>query len=125
MPLQKLKPTSPGRRFTVKVNTVGLHKGRPHEPLLDDKSRSGGRNNKGRITVRHRGGGHKRRYRVVDFKRNKDGVPGKVERIEAGTLPTADSLAENLAKADATSESIRTLIDAFIKKHRFEELAAS
>lgn len=82
MPLQKLKPTSPGRRFTVKVNTLGLHKGAPHGPLLDEKPRSGGRNNKGRITVRHRGGGHKRRYRMVDFKRDKDGVPGKVERIE-------------------------------------------
>lgn len=82
MPLQKLKPTSPGRRFTVKVNTFGLYKGVPHGPLLDEKPRSGGRNNKGRITVRHRGGGHKRRYRIVDFKRNKDGVPGKVERIE-------------------------------------------
>jgi len=82
MPLQKLKPTSPGRRFTVKVNTPGLYKGAPHGPLLDEKPRSGGRNNKGRITTRHRGGGHKRRYRIVDFKRNKDGVPGKVERIE-------------------------------------------
>jgi large subunit ribosomal protein L2 len=82
MPLQKLKPTSPGRRFTVKVNTPGLHKGAPHGPLLDEKPRSGGRNNKGRITTRHRGGGHKRRYRIVDFKRNKDGVSGKVERIE-------------------------------------------
>ena len=82
MPLQKLKPTSPGRRFTVKVNTPTLHKGEPHGPLLDKKSSTGGRNNKGQITTRHRGGGHKRRYRIVDFKRNKDGVPGKVERIE-------------------------------------------
>jgi large subunit ribosomal protein L2 len=59
-----------------------LHKGDPHEPLLEPKSRSGGRNNHGRITVRHRGGGHRRHYRIVDFKRNKDGVPGKIERIE-------------------------------------------
>ncbi len=82
MPLQKLKPTSPGRRFTVKVRSPELHKGEPHAPLLEKHSRTGGRNNKGRITTRHRGGGHKRHYRVVDFKRNKDGVPGRIERIE-------------------------------------------
>jgi large subunit ribosomal protein L2 len=82
MPLQKLRPTSPGRRFTVKVNSPQLHKGEPHEPLIGKLSKNGGRNNQGRITTRHRGGGHKRRFRVVDFKRNKDGVDGKVERIE-------------------------------------------
>jgi large subunit ribosomal protein L2 len=82
MSLQKLRPTSPGRRFTVKVNTPGLHKGEPHEPLLEPKKSSGGRNNQGRITTRHRGGGHKRRYRIIDFKRDKDGIVGKVERIE-------------------------------------------
>ncbi len=82
MPLQKLRPTSPGRRFTVKVNSPQLHKGAPHEPLLEKKTSSGGRNNHGRITTRHRGGGHKRRYRIVDFRRNKDDVQGKVERIE-------------------------------------------
>jgi len=82
MPLQKLKPTSPGRRFTVKVRSPELYKGEPHAPLLEKSSRTGGRNNKGRITTRHRGGGHKRHYRLVDFKRNKDGVPGRIERIE-------------------------------------------
>jgi len=82
MPLQKLRPTSAGRRFTVKVNTPQLHKGEPHEPLVEKQTKSGGRNNKGRITTRHRGGGHKRRYRVIDFRRNKDGIVGKVERIE-------------------------------------------
>jgi len=82
MPLQKLKPTSPGRRFTVKVSTPGLHKGAPHGPLLQKLSKSGGRNNQGRITTRHRGGGHKRHYRVVDFKRTKDGIPARVERLE-------------------------------------------
>jgi len=82
MPLQTLKPTSPGRRFTVKVNTPGLHKGEPYAPLLEKLSKSGGRNNKGRITTRHRGGGHKRHYRVIDFKRNKDGIAATVERIE-------------------------------------------
>lgn len=82
MPLQKIKPTSPGRRFTVKVNTPGLHKGKPFSGLLDKKTKSGGRNNNGRITVRHHGGGHKQRYRIVDFKRDKDGIPGVVERLE-------------------------------------------
>jgi large subunit ribosomal protein L2 len=82
MPLQKLRPTSAGRRFTVKVNTPQLHKGEPHEPLVAKQTKTGGRNNKGRITTRHRGGGHKRRYRIIDFRRNKDGIVGKVERIE-------------------------------------------
>ncbi|MGI9265288.1 MAG: 50S ribosomal protein L2 [Gammaproteobacteria bacterium] len=82
MALQKVKPTSPGRRFTVKVKTAGLHKGKPVDSLLAKKTKSGGRNNAGRITTRHRGGGHKQRYRIIDFKRLKDGVPGKVERLE-------------------------------------------
>jgi large subunit ribosomal protein L2 len=82
MSLHKSKPTSAGRRFQVAVRTPGLHKGKPHEALVDKKSKSGGRNNNGRITVRHHGGGHKQRYRIIDFKRNKDGVPGVVERLE-------------------------------------------
>ena len=82
MPLQKVKPISPGRRFTVKVKTPLLHKGDPHSSLVTKLSKSGGRNNQGRVTTRHRGGGHKRRYRQVDFKRNKDGVTGRVEHIE-------------------------------------------
>lgn len=83
MAIVKAKPTSPGRRFVVKVVTPGLHKGEPHKPLLEKKSKSGGRNNNGRITTRHIGGGHKQHYRVIDFKRNdKDGIVGKVERIE-------------------------------------------
>ena len=82
MALQKAKPTSAGRRFTVNVKTPELHRGDPYGPLLAKKSRTGGRNNHGRITVRHHGGGHKRRYRVVDFKRDKDGIAGKVERLE-------------------------------------------
>jgi len=82
MPLVKAKPTSPGRRFVVQVTTPGLHKGEPHAALVASKSKSGGRNNAGRITTRHRGGGHKQRYRVIDFKRNKFDVPAKVERIE-------------------------------------------
>ena len=82
MPLVKANPTSPGRRFVVKVVTPDLHKGRPHAPLVGTKSRNGGRNNSGRITTRHKGGGHKQLYRVIDFKRDKTGVPARVERIE-------------------------------------------
>ncbi|HAG95233.1 MAG TPA: 50S ribosomal protein L2, partial [Gammaproteobacteria bacterium] len=82
MALVKAKPTSPGRRFVVKVVNPDLHKGAPYAPLLDKNSKKGGRNNTGRITTRHKGGGHKQHYRVVDFKRNKDGVPGVVERLE-------------------------------------------
>lgn len=82
MPLQKSKPTSAGRRFQVAVKTPGLHKGKPHSALVEKKNKSGGRNNNGRITVRHHGGGHKQRYRIVDFKRDKDGIPGVVERLE-------------------------------------------
>ncbi|MCP5149412.1 MAG: 50S ribosomal protein L2 [Chromatiales bacterium] len=82
MPLNPTKPTSPGRRFVVQVKTPGLHKGEPLSSLVAKKTRSGGRNNNGRITTRHRGGGHKQRYRIVDFKRGKDGVPAKVERLE-------------------------------------------
>ncbi|MDH5433264.1 MAG: 50S ribosomal protein L2 [Gammaproteobacteria bacterium] len=82
MALLKAKPTSPGRRFVVKVVNPELHKGAPYGPLLDKKSKSGGRNNNGRITVRHIGGGHKQHYRIIDFKRNKDNIPGVVERLE-------------------------------------------
>lgn len=82
MSLHKSRPTSAGRRFQVAVKTPGLHKGKPFSGLLDKKSKTGGRNNTGRITVRHQGGGHKQRYRIVDFKRDKDGVPGIVERLE-------------------------------------------
>ena len=78
----KQKPTTPGRRGMVKVTTIGLHRGKPHGPLLEPKSRINGRSSSGQITVRHRGGGHKRHYRVVDFRRIKDGVPGRIERIE-------------------------------------------
>ena len=82
MALVKLKPTSPGRRHAVKVVTPGLHKGKPFAALLEKKNRGSGRNNNGHITCRHKGGGSKRHYRVIDFLRNKDGVPARVERIE-------------------------------------------
>jgi large subunit ribosomal protein L2 len=82
MPVVKLKPTSPGRRAMVKVVTPGLHKGKPHAALVEPQTRGSGRNNLGHITTRHRGGGHKSHYRLVDFRRNKDGIAAKVERIE-------------------------------------------
>jgi large subunit ribosomal protein L2 len=82
MALVKTKPTSPGRRFVVKVVNKDLHKGAPVRSLTESKSKSGGRNNNGRITTRHVGGGHKQAYRIVDFKRNKDGIPARVERLE-------------------------------------------
>ena len=82
MALVKSKPTSAGRRFVVKVVTEGLHKGAPYAPLLASQNSTGGRNNAGRITTRHKGGGHKQKYRMIDFKRNKDGIPAQVERLE-------------------------------------------
>jgi large subunit ribosomal protein L2 len=82
MAVIKAKPTSPGRRFAVNVVDKGLYKGAPYKPLTEPKHKSGGRNNKGRITTRHRGGGHKQRYRVIDFRRDKDGISGVVERLE-------------------------------------------
>ena len=82
MSLQKMKPTSPGRRHVVAVKVKGLHKGSPYAPLLESKSSTGGRNNHGRITTRHQGGGHKQQYRIIDFKRDKDSIPAKVERLE-------------------------------------------
>ena len=82
MALVKLKPTSAGRRHAVKVVSPELHKGKPFAALLEKKNRIAGRNNNGHITCRHKGGGHKKAYRIIDFKRNKDGVPARVERLE-------------------------------------------
>ena len=82
MAIVKAKPTSPGRRFVVRTVTEGLHKGEPYAPLVEKKAKTGGRNNVGRITTRHKGGGHKQKYRMVDFRRDKDGILGRVERIE-------------------------------------------
>ena len=90
MPIVKRKPTSAGRRFVVSVVSPDLHKGEPYAPLLEKKSKTGGRNNKGRITTRHIGGGHKQHYRKIDFKRDKDGVPAKVERLEYDPNRTAN-----------------------------------
>ena len=82
MALIKVKPTSPGRRGVVKVVHPDLHKGRPFAALVENKKKRAGRNHHGHITVRHQGGGHKQAYRLIDFLRNKDGIPAKVERLE-------------------------------------------
>ena len=82
MPLVKVKPTSPGRRALVKVVTPELHKGDPYWTLVEPQKRGSGRNNYGRVTMRHQGGGHKHHLRLVDFRRNKDGIAAIVERLE-------------------------------------------
>jgi large subunit ribosomal protein L2 len=90
MTIVKSKPTSPGRRFRVKISNQGLYKGQPHEPLLAKLNKTGGRNNQGRITTRHIGGGHKKRYRIIDFKRNKDNIPATVRNANIALLLYAD-----------------------------------
>ncbi|RLA52044.1 MAG: 50S ribosomal protein L2 [Gammaproteobacteria bacterium] len=89
MAVLKSKPTSAGRRHVVRVVSDDLHKGEPYKPLLEKQSRNGGRNNNGRITTRHIGGGHKQHYRIIDFIRTKDGIPAKVERLEYDPNRTA------------------------------------
>ncbi|MBP9722760.1 MAG: 50S ribosomal protein L2 [Gammaproteobacteria bacterium] len=91
MAVLKRKPTSPGRRFVVDVVNDDLHKGKPHRSLIVKKNSSGGRNNIGHITVRHKGGGHKQNYRVIDFnRRDKEGIPARVERLEYDPNRTAN-----------------------------------
>src|SRR3954452_15763190 len=82
MPVRRFKPTSPGRRHMSVSDFAEVTKSKPEKALTEKLTKKGGRNNNGRITTRHQGGGHKRRYRVVDFKRTKDGVPAKVAAIE-------------------------------------------
>ncbi|WMY97280.1 MAG: 50S ribosomal protein L2 [Arsenophonus sp.] len=82
MAIIKCNPTSPGRRHVIKISNKFLHKGKPFSKLLKKNNKTGGRNNNGRITTRHIGGGHKKKYRLIDFKRNKDSILGKIERIE-------------------------------------------
>lgn len=89
MAVIKLKPTSPGTRHVTRADKSHLHKGAPHGPLVQKQTRTCGRNNLGRITVRHRGGGHKQHYRMIDFKRTKDAIPAKVERLEYDPNRTA------------------------------------
>jgi len=90
MAILKSKPTSPGSRFVIRVKNDGLHKGKPFAQLLEKKSKSGGRNNQGRITTRHIGGGHKQHYRIIDFKRTKTDIPAIVETIEYDPNRTAN-----------------------------------
>ena len=89
MALITFKPTSPGRRQMVRVATSGLHKGAPHAALTEAQHKTGGRNHHGRITTRHIGGGHKQHYRLIDFKRDKEGIPARVERVEYDPNRTA------------------------------------
>ena len=89
MAILKSKPTTPGRRGLVQIKHDHLHKGEPYAPLLEKQGRSGGRNNNGRITTRHQGGGHKQRYRKIDFVRDKDGIQARVERVEYDPNRTA------------------------------------
>jgi large subunit ribosomal protein L2 len=89
MVLMISKPTSPGKRGEIKVVHKHIHKGKPHAPLIEKLNKTGGRNNNGRITVRHIGGGTRSQYRIIDFKRNKDSIPARVERIEYDPNRTA------------------------------------
>lgn len=98
MAIVKLSPTSPGQRFTIKIVHKDLHKGGPCSSLVVKRTKTGGRNNNGRITCRHIGGGHKQKYRLIDFKRNKDNIAAKVERIEYD--PNRSALIALLAYAD-------------------------
>ncbi len=90
MAIVKSKPTSAGSRFVIRIKNDDLHKGKPYEPLVDKKSKTGGRNNQGRITTRHIGGGQKKRYRIIDFKRCKTDIPAVVERLEYDPNRTAN-----------------------------------
>jgi large subunit ribosomal protein L2 len=90
MAILKSKPTSAGARFVIRVKNSNLFKGRPFEKLLDKKNKNGGRNNNGRITTRHKGGGHKQFYRIIDFKRDKVDIPAVIERIEYDPNRTAN-----------------------------------
>ncbi|CZH05207.1 TPA: 50S ribosomal protein L2 [Legionella pneumophila subsp. pneumophila] len=89
MALLKSKPTSPGKRGEIRVVHHDIYKGKPHAALVEKLKKTGGRNNQGRITVRHIGGGQRQKYRIIDFKRNKDGILGRVERLEYDPNRTA------------------------------------
>ena len=90
MAVKNFRPSSPGTRFKSQVQRTEGSTNAPHKPLLDKRNRSGGRDNRGLLSIRHRGGGHKRRYRVIDFRRNKLNIPGKVETIEYDPNRTAN-----------------------------------
>src|SRR4029079_14456372 len=89
MALQTFKPPSPGRRSMVRVSTAGLHKGGPLDALVEKQSKNGGRNHSGPIPSRRSGGVHKQHYRMIDFKRDKEGIPAEVERVEYDPNRTA------------------------------------
>src|SRR5690625_3818596 len=90
MAMKKYKPTSNGRRNMTTLTNEEITTDKPEKSLLAPRKRRGGRNHQGRITVRHQGGGHKRQYRIIDFKRNKDGIPGRVATIEYDPNRTAN-----------------------------------
>jgi ribosomal protein L23 len=109
MAVVKMKPTSPGQRAVVKVTRDHLYKGEAYAPLLEPQFQKAGRNNNGHITTRHKGGGHKHHYRVVDFKRNKDGIPAKVERIEYDPTVRPTSLWCAMPTASVATSSLRVV----------------
>ena len=105
MALMTFKPTSAGRRSAVRVVTPDLHKGAPHAALVESQSKSGGRNHHGRITTRHIGGGSKQHYRIIDFKRDKEGIPARVERIEYTRTAPRTSRCCAMSTASAATSS--------------------
>ncbi len=107
MALIKLKPTTPGQRAVVRLVNPDLHKGKPVAALLEKQNSTAGRNNNGHITTRHKGGGHKQHYRLVDFKRDKDGIPATVERLEYDPNRSANLA---LTVSVATSSRPRVLL---------------
>lgn len=107
MALVKLKPTSPGRRHAVKVVNKELHKGKPWAALVEKKNRTNGRNNNGHITCRHKGGGAKRAYRIIDFKRDKDGIPPALNASNTIRTARPTSLSCFMPMANAATSSLR------------------
>src|SRR5262252_2010557 len=105
MPVIKMRPTSPGTRFRVKLDKSHLWKGGPFEPLTEKQKKHSGRNNVGRITTRHQGSGHAQKYRIVDFRRDKDGIKGVVERIEHDPNRTCHIALVKYATASAVTSS--------------------
>lgn len=123
MAIVKTKPTSAGRRHLVKVVNDELFKGRAYAPLLEKQSKSGGRNNNGRITTRHIGGGHRHHYRLVDFKRNKDGIPAIVERLEydpnrSANIALVKYLTANVATSLRRKASLLATVSSLVLTHR-------
>ena len=114
MPQRKRKPTSPGRRFQTVADFSDITKTVPERSLTEQKNRTGGRNNYGRKTARHRGGGHKRQYRVIDFRRNKDGVPAKVAAVEYDPNRSCRILLLHYLKVPSVSREIDILVTGLV-----------